>query len=187
MRAVLLVVLAACGADSSHRTTVSVGLTLEGETAAPTVRMSLDDALERRAELRADEPPPGLQRGERAWFFRAYDDDELVFLEGSYAPYDDPRPLKRVGRYRIDRRVIVPRSDRALDLFAIRAEVEQREQGICGIRVGMTKTDVRERLGDPTAVTHMQAAGCVAEDYAGVHVSLCFDAVTQVRADRCPR
>jgi hypothetical protein len=167
-------------------TTVSVGLTLEDEASAPAVRMSLDDAIARRTELRADDPPPGIQAGERAWFFRAYNDDELVFLEGSYHPYDDPHPVKRVGRYRIERRVIVPRSERALDSLGVRGEVEQREQGVCGIRVGMTSIDVHERLGAPSSVVYPQAAGCVQETYGALHVTLCMDAVTQVSGDGCP-
>ena len=81
MRPALLVVLAACG-GASARTTIPIGLTLDGEATASTARLSLDAALARRDELRADNPPPGIQAGERAWFFRAYDDDELVFLEG---------------------------------------------------------------------------------------------------------
>ena len=186
MRPALLVVLAACGAGSSHLTTVSVGLTLEDEAAAPSVHVSLEQAIARRAELREDDPPPGIQAGERAWFFRAYSDDELVFLEGRYHPYDDPRPTKRVGRYHIDRRVIVPRSDRALDALGVRAEVDMREQGVCGIRIGMSATDVRERLGAPTQVMYPQAAGCISEDYAAVHVYLCQDAVKNVTAERCP-
>jgi len=187
MRPPLLVIAAfgACG-SATHLTTVPVGLTLENETAAPTVQLSLDAAIARRDELRADDPPPGIQRGERAWFFRAYDDDQLVFLEGSYHPYDDPRPTKRVGRYQIERRVIVPRSERALDALGVRAEVEMREDGVCGIRVGMTSIEVRERLGEPTAVTYPQAFGCVNEDYGGVHVDMCQDAVRHVSAERCP-
>src|SRR5215203_7283481 len=149
MRPALVVVLAACG-GASAQTTVPIGLTLDGEATAPSAQLSLDDALARRDELRADDPPPGIEAGERAWFFRAYDDDELVFLEGSYMPYDDPRPTKRVGRYHVDRRVIVPRSNRALDALGVRAEIEQRGPGICGIRVGMASTDVRARLGSPT-------------------------------------
>jgi hypothetical protein len=185
MRPALLVLLAACG-GGSHLTTVPVGLTLENESAAPSVQMTLDDAIARRDELRQDDPPPGIQRGERAWFFRAYDDDELVFLEGSYDPYDDPRPTKRVGRYRIDRRVIVPRSERALDALGVRADIEMRGPGVCGIRVGMTSNDVRARLGTPTSVTYPQAAGCVDEEFGPVHVASCQGEVTHVTADRCP-
>jgi hypothetical protein len=181
-----LVLLVACGGSGSHLTTVPIGLTLEDEARAPSVRLTLDEARARRDELRRDEPPPGIQAGEHAWFFRAYDDDQLVFLEGSYHPYDDPRPMKRMGRYRIDRRVIVPRSDRALDVLGIRAEVDMREQGVCGIRIGMTTMEVRERLGDPTQVTYPQAAGCINEDYGAVHVYACQDAVSHVTAERCP-
>jgi len=177
--------LTACG-HSSSRTTVPVGLTLVGEASAPAVQLSLDQAIARRDELRIDEPPPGIQRGERAWFFRAYGDDDLVFLEASYLPYDDGLALKRAGRYQIERRVIVPRSERALDALGIRAEVEQREQGICGIRVGMTGSEVRERLGNPTSVMYPQAAGCVNELYGELAVDVCHDKVTHVRGNRCP-
>ncbi|HTL34677.1 MAG TPA: hypothetical protein VL326_16225 [Kofleriaceae bacterium] len=163
-----------------------IGLTLEDEATAPSAHLSIEQAIARRDELRIDEPPPGIQAGERAWFFRAYDDDELVFLEGSYHPYNDPRPMKRAGRYHIDRRVIVPRSERALDALGVRAEVEMREQGVCGIRIGMSAIEVRERLGNPTQVMYPQAAGCVSEDYASVHVYLCQDAVRNATAERCP-
>jgi hypothetical protein len=185
MRRALLVVLAACG-GASQPTTVPIGLTLDGEAQAPTVRLSVTEAIARRDELRADDPPLGIQAGERAWFFRAYDDDDLVFLEGSYMPYDDARPQKRVGRYHIDRRVVVARSEHAVDALGVRAEIEQRGPGICGIRVGMAAADVRTRLGAPTSVMYMQAAGCVAEQYGEVMVQLCQDAVTHVEAKHCP-
>src|SRR5690242_17230030 len=94
--------LTACGGGASRLTTVPVGLTLDGEAAAPTAHLSLDEAIARRAELSADDPPPGIGAGERAWFFRAFSDDDLVFVEGRYAPYDDPRPTKRAARYHID-------------------------------------------------------------------------------------
>jgi hypothetical protein len=165
---------------------VPVGLTLEHESAAPTVHLSLDEAIVRRAELLAHSPPPGLQADEPAWFFRAYNDDELVFLEGRFHPYSDQRPLKRAGRYRIDRRVIVPRSDRALDLLRVRDVVEQREQGVCGIRVGMTAEEVHARLGAPSDVAYPQAAGCVQEAYGPLHVTICMDAVSNVSGERCP-
>jgi hypothetical protein len=102
-------------------------------------------------------------------------------------PYDDPRPTKRVGRYHIDRRVIVPRSDRAVDALGVRAEIEQRGPGICGIRVGMASSDVHARLGSPTSVMDMQAATCVVEQYGELTVQLCQDAVTHVDGKRCPQ
>ena len=182
---VAVVVVSGCG-SAGKPTTVAVGLTLEGETTAPTVHLSLDAAIARRDELRGDDPPPGIEAGERAWFFRAYDDDDLVFLEGRYHPYDDPRPTKRVGRYRIDRRVIVPRSERALDALGVRGEVEQREKGVCGVRTGMTAAEVQERYGTPTDVMYMQAAGCVVHHYDQLHVQLCHELVTDVSAERCP-
>jgi hypothetical protein len=185
MRPIMLALIAACGGGPTQLTTVSIGLTLDGEASAPTARLSVDKAIARRDELRADDPPVGIQAGERAWFFRAYDDDELVFLEGSYMPYNDSRPQKRVGRYHIDRRVVVPRTDRAVDALGVRLEIEQRGPGICGIRVGMHSADVHARLGDPTSVAYMQAAGCVAEQYGAITVQLCQDAVTHVSGERC--
>jgi len=177
--------------DSEQRTIVPVGLRLIGLDGAPHEEMGVDDAIARRdALLSSAQTQGGLAAGDRTWFFHAFDGETLEFVEASYDPEPpaDP-PMKRTARYQVERIVVVPRTDTALDELGVADTIAMYEEGVCGITVGMPAADVEAAIGTPDDVRIPTRAGCELHTYGDLQLTMCFDEVDYVslpERGRCP-
>jgi len=146
-----------------------VGVGFSGEDAAPTKTLTLEKALALKAEVDAAFEKDYTGEGHERWFFHAFDAASLYFFVGRFH-------LKCTGmlgcmEYVVETIYGVPRSDKAEAELGVEDTVGLWEEGIMGVRGGMSADEVKAVLGEPASEEVLQYFGSFRYNYPKVSVT----------------
>jgi hypothetical protein len=155
-----------------------VGVGFSGEDTAPTKKLTLEKAAALKAEVDEAFEKDHTGEGHVQWFFHAFDATSLYFFVGRFH-------LKCTGmlgcmEYVVDTIYSVPRSDRAEAELGVEDTVGLWEEGILGIRGGMSAEEVKAVLGEPDSEEVLQYVGSFRYSYPQVSVTFLNDGVAFV-------
>jgi hypothetical protein len=146
-----------------------VGVGFSGVDTAPTKALSLGKAVALKTRVDAAFKKNHVEEGHEQWFFHAFDAQALYFFVGRFH-------LKCTGmlgcmEYVIETIYRVARSDKAEADLGVADTVGLWEEGILGIKGGMSAAEVKAVLGEPPAEEVLQYVGSFRYSYSTVSVT----------------
>jgi len=146
-----------------------VGVGFSGEDTAPTQTLTLAKALALKVKVDEAFEKDHTGEGHEQWFFHAFDATSLYFFVGRFH-------LKCTGmlgcmEYVVDTIYSVPRSDKSEAELGVEDTVGLWEEGIMGIRGGMSAEEVKAVLGKPESEDVLQYVGSFRYNYPQVSVT----------------
>jgi predicted esterase len=157
-----------------------VGVTFPGVETAPLADMSADEAAKIHDRTEAELKTTYLDPGHRRWFFDAFDDRFLFFFVGRWAPGN-----RRGGTYTAEQRYRVPRTPDAERALGVADVVRQYEEGIQGVRAGMSVKEVEGVLGKPAQTRELGPVGSFDYSYPTACVRFLGFQVAFVKPEPC--
>lgn len=164
----LAVTLAGCaGSRSGTLHEVPKGLVhvvFTGLDEAPSDQLSGREAVKLRDKIDEEHRRTYLDDGHAAWFFHAFDEDELYFIVARWEGGDVVG-----GTYHVLTRYEVRRTRRIEKALGVADEIAEYERGVGKVRAGMSLHEVQDLRGAPDHVIQLGPVG--AFDY--VYKDLC--------------
>jgi hypothetical protein len=131
---------------------------------APREELSAREAIALREKIEAERARTYRDEGHVAWFFHAFDDDDLVFIVARWQPGEViGGTYEAIARYEVRR---TARIERAL---GVADEIAEYERGVGRVHAGMSHAEVEAARGKPDAVIQLGPFG--AFDY--IYPDLC--------------
>ena len=141
-----------------------VHVVFRGIAEAPLVELSGREAIALQKKIAEELRRTYGDEGHVAWFFHAFDEDDLIFI---VARWRDGEVLG--GTYEVFTRYQVRRTRRIEQALGVADEIAAYERGVGPVRAGMSQAEVEAAHGKPDAVIQLGPFG--AFDY--VYPDLC--------------
>lgn len=131
-----------------------VHVVFTGIAEAPLEELSGREAVALRDKVTAEHARTYLQEGHVAWFFHAFDEDQLIFFVARWDPADIIG-----GTYHVLARYDVRRTRRTERALGVADEIAEYERGIGRVRAGMSLQEIEAILGKPGQVIQLGPVG----------------------------
>lgn len=125
-----------------------------GIAEAPLEPLSGREAVALQTRVQAELERTVREEGHVAWFFHAFDHDDLFFILARW------NSGERVGgTYEVFARYEVPRSRRTERMLGVAEEIAEYERGIGKVRAGMSLAEVEAVRGPPDDLVQLGPVG----------------------------
>lgn len=131
-----------------------VHVVFTGFADAPLESLSAREAVALQMKVREEFTRTARDEGHVAWFFHAFDDDDLIFILARW------NSGERIGgTYEVFARYDVPRSRRTERLLGVADEIAEYERGVGKVRAGMSLAEVEAVRGPPDELVQLGPVG----------------------------
>lgn len=142
-----------------------VHVVFTGVDEAPLEELSSKQAIALHDKVRAEHQRTAAQEGHVAWFFHAFDADQLIFFVARWDPGDVIG-----GTYHVLTRYEVRRTRRVERALGVADEIAEYERGIGPVHAGMSLQEVEAQRGRPETVIQLGPYGAFDYVYPDVCV-----------------
>jgi hypothetical protein len=158
-----------------------VHVVFTGVDEAPLEELSAREAIALHAKVKAERARTAQQEGHVAWFFHAFDADQLIFFVARWEPGE---PLG--GTYHVLTRYEVRRTRKVEKALDVADEIAEYERGIGPVHAGMSQQEVEAQRGRPETVIELGPVGAFDYVYPDVCVRFLEGRAAHVWApERC--
>ncbi|MDC0722384.1 hypothetical protein [Nannocystis bainbridge] len=130
-----------------------VHVVFTGIDAAPSESIGWREAVDLQNKAREELQRTVREEGHVAWFFHAFDDDDLVFILARW------HAGGLGGTYEVFTRYLVPRGRRGERMLGVADEIAEYERGVGKVRAGMSLADVETVRGKPDKLVELGPFG----------------------------
>ncbi|WP_434421567.1 hypothetical protein [Nannocystis pusilla] len=130
-----------------------VHVVFTGIDTAPREDLSWREALRLQERAREELQRTARDEGHVAWFFHAFDEDDLIFILARW------QPGQLGGTYEVTARYSVPRTRRGERMLGVADEIAEYERGVGKIHAGMSLAEVEAVRGKPDQLVELGPFG----------------------------
>lgn len=157
-----------------------VHVTFTGLDEAPLEHISGREAIALHAKVKSEAARTAREDGHVAWFFHAFDSEELIFFVARY----EQGPT--TGTYHVLTRYEVRRTARVERALGVADEIAEYERGVGPVHAGMSMQEVEAARGKPDKVVPLGPWGAYDYVYPDVCVRILEGRAAHVwPAERC--